>query len=66
VTTAGTGRDEVKPWSADDADSSSDRVDANGTFSTPIVMVVEAGSSAVIGASLKYAASAGDLRRPQA
>ena len=37
------------------------QVDANGTLTTPIVLVVEAGSSAVIGASLKYAVSAGDL-----
>jgi len=46
------------------ASSEDPQVDANGTFSTPIVLVVEAGTSAVIGASLKYAVSAGDLSAP--
>jgi hypothetical protein len=43
------------------ASSDDPQVDANGTITTPIVVVVRSGTSPVIGVSLKYAVSAGDL-----
>jgi hypothetical protein len=52
---------DVQTYSVTRVSTDTPQVDANGTFTTPIVLVVEVGSQAVIGASLKYAASAGDL-----
>jgi len=55
---------DVQTYSVTRVSTDVPQVDANGTFITPIAMVVEVGTAAVIGASLKYAVSAGDLSAP--
>jgi hypothetical protein len=57
---------DIQAYSVTRVSTDTPQVDANGRFSTPIVMVVEAGSSAVIGASLKVPRPPGTSRWPQA